>query len=263
MTLGRSPWRQLAAEQRLYWRNCPAAFFTFLLPIVLLVFVGRSARDATVDGEPYPDFFVPGMLAHGGRPHDVRRARDHAGDPPRERRPQARARHAAAAGAVPRRAGGSWRSCWRGGGRGPRGRSARLRRAGAGPPLELARAAWSSARSASPPLGVALLPLRAERRGLVGRRQRRLPADAVLSGAFFPIDQLPARPAASWPTRCRSRTCSRRCAPPYDGGGARRTTAGAASSWRCGALAASWSPCAPSAGNRMGEPSVASRDAAR
>jgi len=36
----RSRMVQLAAEQRVYWRNYPAAFFTFLLPILVLVFVG-------------------------------------------------------------------------------------------------------------------------------------------------------------------------------------------------------------------------------
>jgi ABC-2 type transport system permease protein len=55
--------RQLRAEQRVYWRNYGAAFFTFLLPILTLVFVGGLARSATVDGQPYADFFVPGMLA--------------------------------------------------------------------------------------------------------------------------------------------------------------------------------------------------------
>ena len=55
--------RQLSAEQRVYWRNYGAAFFTFLLPILTLVFVGGLARNATVDGEPYATFFVPGMLA--------------------------------------------------------------------------------------------------------------------------------------------------------------------------------------------------------
>ena len=38
----------------------PAAIFTFLLP-VLLVF-GLLGRHADVDGKPYADFFVPGML---------------------------------------------------------------------------------------------------------------------------------------------------------------------------------------------------------
>jgi ABC-2 type transport system permease protein len=54
--------RQVRAEQRLYWRNLPAAFFTFLLPIVFLAFFGVYGRHRTVNGEPYAHFFVPGML---------------------------------------------------------------------------------------------------------------------------------------------------------------------------------------------------------
>jgi ABC-2 type transport system permease protein len=55
--------RQLAAEQRLYWRNRGAAFFTFLLPILFLLAFGALGRNADVQGEPYSHFFVPGMLA--------------------------------------------------------------------------------------------------------------------------------------------------------------------------------------------------------
>ncbi len=54
--------RQVAAEQRLYWRNVSAAVFTFALPIFLLVVFGTVGRHSKVDGTPYPDFFVPGML---------------------------------------------------------------------------------------------------------------------------------------------------------------------------------------------------------
>ena len=54
--------RQVAAEQRLYWRNVSAAVFTFALPIFLLVVFGAVGRNDTIDGTPYPDFFVPGML---------------------------------------------------------------------------------------------------------------------------------------------------------------------------------------------------------
>jgi ABC-2 type transport system permease protein len=54
--------RQVGAEQRVYWRNVPSAFFTFFLPILFLVFLGLFGRDRIVDGRPYADFFVPGML---------------------------------------------------------------------------------------------------------------------------------------------------------------------------------------------------------
>ena len=54
--------RQVSAEQRVYWRNVPSAFFTFFLPILFLVFLGLFGRDRIVDGRPYAVFFVPGML---------------------------------------------------------------------------------------------------------------------------------------------------------------------------------------------------------
>ncbi len=54
--------RQLRAEQLLFWRNRGAAFFTFLLPLLLLGLLGVIGRDETVDGRPYADYFVPGML---------------------------------------------------------------------------------------------------------------------------------------------------------------------------------------------------------
>ena len=54
--------RQVRAEQLLYWRNRGAAFFTFLLPIIFLALLGVVGRGKEVDGRPYADYFVPGML---------------------------------------------------------------------------------------------------------------------------------------------------------------------------------------------------------
>jgi ABC-2 type transport system permease protein len=54
--------RQLAFEQRVYWRNRPTAFFTFVLPLLFLAVFGLVGRDAEVDGRPYTDYFIPGML---------------------------------------------------------------------------------------------------------------------------------------------------------------------------------------------------------
>jgi ABC-2 type transport system permease protein len=54
--------RQLAWEQRLFWRNRQAAIFTFVLPVGLLAF-GLLGRHSDVDGHPYPYFFVPGLIA--------------------------------------------------------------------------------------------------------------------------------------------------------------------------------------------------------
>jgi ABC-2 type transport system permease protein len=52
---------QVLWEQRLFWRNRQAAFFTFVLPVGLLAF-GALGRHSDVDGRPYPDFFVPGLI---------------------------------------------------------------------------------------------------------------------------------------------------------------------------------------------------------
>jgi ABC-2 type transport system permease protein len=54
--------RQVRAEQRLFWRNRGSAFFTFLLPLIFLGFLALVGRDKEVDGRPYADHFVPGML---------------------------------------------------------------------------------------------------------------------------------------------------------------------------------------------------------
>lgn len=53
--------RQVGWEQRLFWRNRQSAFFTFVLPVGLLAF-GALGRHSTVDGMPYADFFVPGLI---------------------------------------------------------------------------------------------------------------------------------------------------------------------------------------------------------
>jgi ABC-2 type transport system permease protein len=53
--------RQLAWEQRLFWRNRQAAIFPFALPVGLLAF-GLLGRHSDVDGHPYPYFFVPGLI---------------------------------------------------------------------------------------------------------------------------------------------------------------------------------------------------------
>ena len=60
--------RQTRLEQRAFWRNPETAFFTFALPVgLLLIFGATSAHDA-VPGRPDLDgltLFVPGILAFG------------------------------------------------------------------------------------------------------------------------------------------------------------------------------------------------------
>jgi ABC-2 type transport system permease protein len=53
--------RQVAWEQRLFWRNRQAAIFTFALPVGLLAF-GALGRHSDIDGHPYSYLFVPGLL---------------------------------------------------------------------------------------------------------------------------------------------------------------------------------------------------------
>jgi ABC-2 type transport system permease protein len=53
---------ELRAQQRLFWRSREAAFFTFLLPILLLVLIGSVYRDETIDGVDAAAYLVAGML---------------------------------------------------------------------------------------------------------------------------------------------------------------------------------------------------------
>jgi ABC-2 type transport system permease protein len=58
---------QVALEQRAFWRSPEAAFFTFALPIGLLLIFGAISTD-DVPGRPELDgltLFVPGILAFG------------------------------------------------------------------------------------------------------------------------------------------------------------------------------------------------------
>jgi ABC-2 type transport system permease protein len=57
--------RQLRFEQRVYWRNRSTAFFTFLLPLIFLAVFAVVGRDRVVNGHPYADVFIPGMLGLG------------------------------------------------------------------------------------------------------------------------------------------------------------------------------------------------------
>ena len=56
---------QFRVEQMLFWRSRELAFFTFLLPIVLLVLLGSAYGDENVDGVRGYDFLLAGMLGYG------------------------------------------------------------------------------------------------------------------------------------------------------------------------------------------------------
>jgi ABC-2 type transport system permease protein len=60
--------RQAGLEQRAFWRNPEAAFFTFALPIGLLLIFGAVSTNDKVPGRPDIHgltLFVPGILAFG------------------------------------------------------------------------------------------------------------------------------------------------------------------------------------------------------
>ncbi|MDQ1723057.1 MAG: type transport system permease protein [Frankiaceae bacterium] len=60
---------QLRYEQLAYWRNPPAAFFTFLFPLMFLVLFASLNKGQTIElnGKKlsYNQYFVPGILAYG------------------------------------------------------------------------------------------------------------------------------------------------------------------------------------------------------
>jgi ABC-2 type transport system permease protein len=66
MTATRLVLRQARLEQRAFWRTPDAAFFTFLLPLVLLGFLGAMHGGHRLpDGTREVTLTVPGMLAFG------------------------------------------------------------------------------------------------------------------------------------------------------------------------------------------------------
>lgn len=56
---------ELRNQQRLFWRSRESAFFTFVLPIVLLVLLGSVYGDSDIDGVPAAPYLVAGMIGYG------------------------------------------------------------------------------------------------------------------------------------------------------------------------------------------------------
>ena len=59
---------QVAYEQRAFWRNRTRAFFSFGMPVMLLVIFGSlnsGGRIQELGNIPYVTFFLPGILAYG------------------------------------------------------------------------------------------------------------------------------------------------------------------------------------------------------
>jgi ABC-2 type transport system permease protein len=60
--------RQVGYEQRAFWRNRTRAFFSFGMPVMLLLIFGSlnsGARIQELGNIPYITFFLPGILAYG------------------------------------------------------------------------------------------------------------------------------------------------------------------------------------------------------
>ena len=56
---------ELRNQQRLFWRSRESAFFTFLLPILLLVLLGSVYGDDEIDGAPAAPYLVAGLIGYG------------------------------------------------------------------------------------------------------------------------------------------------------------------------------------------------------
>jgi ABC-2 type transport system permease protein len=56
---------ELKAQQRLFWRNREAAFFSFLFPILLLVLLGSVYGDEPIEGVKASTYLLVGLLGYG------------------------------------------------------------------------------------------------------------------------------------------------------------------------------------------------------
>jgi ABC-2 type transport system permease protein len=56
---------ELRNQQRLFWRSRESAFFTFLLPILLLVLLGSVYGDEEIDGVSAAPYLVAGLIGYG------------------------------------------------------------------------------------------------------------------------------------------------------------------------------------------------------
>jgi len=65
MSPGRLFLHELRAQQRLFWRNREAAFFTFLLPIIFLVLLGYVYGDGQIEGVRGSTYLLAGMVGYG------------------------------------------------------------------------------------------------------------------------------------------------------------------------------------------------------
>lgn len=57
--------REVGNQQRLFWRSRESAFFTFLLPIILLLLLGSAYGDDLQDGVKGATYLLAGLLGYG------------------------------------------------------------------------------------------------------------------------------------------------------------------------------------------------------
>ncbi len=62
---GRLFLHELAAQQRLFWRNREAAFFTFFLPIIFVLLLGSVYGSDEIDGIRAASYLVAGLTGYG------------------------------------------------------------------------------------------------------------------------------------------------------------------------------------------------------
>jgi ABC-2 type transport system permease protein len=58
-------WHELRTEQKIFWRNREAAFFTFGLPIIFFLIFGAIYGDNTIGGVHGATFLEAGMIGYG------------------------------------------------------------------------------------------------------------------------------------------------------------------------------------------------------
>ena len=81
---------QLRFERKLFWRNPSAAFFNFVLPLLLLLLVAS----VFADDDDELEVLIPGIAGMSDHGHDLHRARVQHGVPARAGDPEADPRHA-------------------------------------------------------------------------------------------------------------------------------------------------------------------------
>jgi ABC-2 type transport system permease protein len=56
---------ELRTQQRIFWRNREAAFFSFFFPILLLVLIGSVYGDDPIEGVRAPTYLLIGLIGYG------------------------------------------------------------------------------------------------------------------------------------------------------------------------------------------------------